>query len=218
MAITYKDYLKKATGKQLDIYARFCIDYLFNSKDEESAIERFKQLLSWNCMTDSSYPVDTVYSDEKYESIIGKIMPIISVPVNNLFNNHCPEEEFYNKLWYSINQSEYYPSEEDKIGAVLCLKLDPRVPYFILETGLRMSDDEYRDITNDVVLQINKALFAIKSGICSQKTEIGYHILKQLQSINDEKAKVVFLANVIGSYYDDIHALIDQVSKLKASD
>lgn len=76
--------------------------------------------------------------------------------------------------------------------------MDGRIPYFKLENGIKMSNDEFREISIQREKEIKKAIFILNSDF-SQKTERCSLINKILDASESEEEKAVILAQVLNA-------------------
>ena len=106
------------------------------------------------------------------------------------------EDDFYKMLWEHLHNPFF---SDDRIQG-FCLfwaLLDDRIPYFRLEQGLRMGEDEYRNRHLQLYTSYAKTRFILRSPF-EMVTEQAALILDLIQDIEDRSDQVIVLADLIG--------------------
>ena len=197
--IDIKTFLNTVDGDINDICAAFYLNYLNGKTNESTAANNLFILLNWDYHSDNSYKLEPLYTSSEYEEMIKKTQQVIFQVVDNLIDEKVDEDVFYIKLWDFINQEIVFPSSKERIGAIICLLKNSKIPYFKLEDGMKMDDTEFKEISKHCIKEIKKAIFIINAGY-SQKTEVASQLLRILNNFENPKDQTVFLANVLGIY------------------
>ena len=206
------EYISTIDGYLGDI----CSDvYFLYLKKNEQAYNDFRTFLeSWyDIESNKSIPVKVYYSEDHYRQCFDDIRPVIDRLLSNLVEKNYPSETFYNNLWDSINNDVLFDSDLEKICAVLFILLSSKIPYFQMEEALRMSDDEYWNVSRDVDEQYKKAVFALNRGY-DQRTEVASQIVRFFKEIEGETQQVVYIAKLIGYFRFEIHRLEEKIKEL----
>ena len=105
--------------------------------------------------------------------------------------------DFYKNLWNEITRKTIFATDLDTVAAIIYLCNSDRIPYYNLGDGLKMSNEEFVDVVKSNLEPFKKMIFILNVGF-EQRTEISSLLLKVLDDVKDEKAKVVLFANLIG--------------------
>lgn len=189
-------FLHTVDGSLFDICARFYIDYLSAEENEDSAGKKLSLLLTSRLNTTKTLTIAQVYTAEEYMNSIKKTSKTINIIIDNLINEGINEEEFYVKIWYMISQKTLFSTQMDVVGAIICLMINDKIPYFQLDEGLKMNEDEFYNMTEKLIPQIQKTIFVLNRGY-AKRTEEASQLLKIMNRIENENLKTVLLANVL---------------------
>ena len=77
---------------------------------------------------------------------------------------------FYKRLW-DIIQNPLFPTTEAHVFALYHMLIDVRLPYFKLDDGLRMSDDQFRKEVQRLHDSRSKLRFIFYAPDIEQKSE-----------------------------------------------
>lgn len=207
------EYISTIDGYLGDICSDVFFLYL---KGNKQACNNFQTFLeSWfDIDSDKSVTVKTYAPEDDYRECFDDIGPVIDRLLSNLVEKNYPPETFYGNLWDSINNDILFDSDFEKICAVLFVLLSPKIPYFQMGDALRMSDDDYWSISQDVETQYKKAVFALNRGY-DQRTEVASQIVDVFKEIKDEKQQIVYVAKLIGYFRYEVHRLEERIKELR---
>jgi len=105
------------------------------------------------------------------------------------------EDDFYRMLWEHLHNPFF---SDDRIQG-FCLfwaLVDLRIPYFRLEQGLRMGEEEYRNRHLRLYTSYAKTRFILRTPF-EMATEQAALILDLIQDIEDRSDQVIVLADLI---------------------
>jgi hypothetical protein len=91
------------------------------------------------------------------------------------------ETEFYEWMWGMINNPAF-PDEKARVFAMYWVMVDGRIPYFHLEQGLRMADEDWRATGKALERERNKVRFILYSSF-EQRSEQADLVLKELDAL-----------------------------------
>lgn len=77
-----------------------------------------------------------------------------------------------------------------------------------------MDDDDYMESIQRIKVDYQKALFAINYGY-AQKTQMAEQILNIATEIESSQDRIVFVANILGYYKNQIDNLENEIDQLK---
>lgn len=127
---------------------------------------------------------------EKYNSLVNGI-------INRLVHNNSDENEFYQKLWNAIESGSLIDDNAtDKTYAWLFVWRNNFIPYFQLDGGVKMSNEDYQALTNQLFLKLSEINFILHSDF-DQKTEQSSLLVSVLDSCNSIEEKSVLLAQLL---------------------
>lgn len=136
------------------------------------------------------------FSKEAVSLIRNDITQLGNRIVENLVQQRLPEEMFYKSLWDKICDNTLLPDQAAQTAFLACLWTDPRIPYYQVEEGCTMDNDEFDRIT-EKIWPILKKVYFILSIQLAQKTQRASLLMKLADEIDDEKERTVFWAYVI---------------------
>lgn len=206
------EYLSKVDGNITDICEAYYHTYLKDNTDKRSAEQAFIDLLIWDFSTDRTLKIAQHRKEEEYIEVINKIKETINIIVDNLTAKNLRENDFYSKLWETIIDGTLFASDIDRICAIICLVRSSKIPYYWLQEGMRMDDEEYVNTTRSLISNIKKAIFILNMNT-EQKTEKASRVFDLLEELSDRKEKVVFLSNIINLFEVRIQSLVKETQK-----
>ena len=168
------------------------------SQDREAQLSVFSLFLKDLDITDFDFPDMNDHfnlSDINYQ-YFRDISRTEKRILQNLINANVSEDEFYEKLWNKLNDSDLFPNFEDKTALLLSLWLDTRIPYYQLGDSCSMENDEFKSTIDLLSPQIKKARFIVYSGK-EQKTQRTSLLMDVADTITEYKEKVVFWSYII---------------------
>lgn len=205
----FREYLHNAVGKPYDIYYKAYNDFLLRMEQDSDKQLCFKELLTWSLLPDGKYETPIFHTEEEYESFINNASKVMKGVLDNLISSKPSEDDFYRELYKVISMPLLFQNTEDRIGAILYLINSPFIPYYSLEEGIKMDEQEFRNLTKETYKALTKLVFILYSKI-EQRTEVASLILKVFDEIEDPKAKAVLMANFIGYFEFRIQAADNQ--------
>lgn len=184
----------------LDKYTELYITFLKN--DSENYYLNFKKIIEYS---DSNVDfdddeLDTNSKNEianiglKYFHIIRDLVRILAE------DNDCPEQ-FYQKLYSHIFESDLFKLSDREFGVVLfILSMQiQELPYFQANNLLEMDNDEFAGAVVEIGQQVAKGLYMANVRLHTY-TEIASQLYDLAESFGDRKKAIVFLAAVLSKY------------------
>ena len=212
-----RQYLEHITGSPPDICAE--IFYRFLKENSAKAAQTFQSLLElWpDVDTDQTVEAEKYFSEEEYERAFTSIQPIISTLVNNLVEENIPADQFYARMWDSISNKDFFPSEVECICAILYVLDSPLTPYYQMKDPIQMDNEKFNAIGEIIKPQVKKALFALNRKY-RQRTEVSSQLIYILEEIDDVEQRIVFMAKLIGHYQMREKRLRNKLEEYKNED
>lgn len=184
-----------------DDYINNCgaiFDYLM-SLDIGQRPELFEYLCNiWGtieCRHEERMPEKEI-SQQELSELQHEYEPMVSGKLKNLIRRNVPEKDFYHELWSYIESDLAFPTRKSKIYAVFSIANDTQIPYFRLEGGLKMAQGDFRELQRELRHNRQRLIFILTRDF-SQKTERAWHLLKELDTYEDEAHRTVLLTMII---------------------
>lgn len=134
--------------------------------------------------------------DELVQRYGDYINSLLDTTLKKAYLTSMGKEEFYRVLWESIAGTDFLSGVEEKAFALFFIAIDQRVPYFQLEPGLTMTNNDFRKYQIENWDVIRKMSFIIQQKF-SQRTEESSLLLNELDGLKDQNARAVVLAIVL---------------------
>lgn len=195
-----KSFVEHISGDIGDICAEFY--YKFLEKETQNLSDSFRNFLElWNELeSDETIEAKKYFDSEEYAAAFSKVRPLAIQLIENLVKENKTEKEFYESLWVNISNKAFFPTDIERICAILFMLVAPQIPYFHLPEPISMEDEEYRKLCDATRIEYKKALFATRCGY-EQHTEVASQLIAIYEGIHGEKEKLVYVARLL-SYYD----------------
>lgn len=124
---------------------------------------------------------------------------IIKSLIKRSYNN---ETEFYQELWNTFS-TPIFKDEKAKVFAFYYSMIDKRLPFFLVTTGTRMTNKDFRERQRVLSHKIAKAKFILNNGnLFDQKTEAASHLLEIVESEEDPLDRLVLFTYIIEDIKD----------------
>lgn len=140
--------------------------------------------------------VFTEKDEDDYEDTYGKIVDGI---LEALLKKRLDSETFYQELWKGIQETPILKTEKEKAFAFYYIWIDVKIPYFELEPGIEMDNDEYNAIQKEILQEVKRARFILHVP-AKQKTERTSRLVHMLDQFKDERKKAVFMAQIFNIF------------------
>lgn len=216
--LTIQEFLKKYKGNPWDVCTYFYLTYIktyIKEENDDVALNNLICFLKDVGNSDKSFVVSEKYSKDQYQLYLDEVVNFTNNIVNNLVKSNPNEREFYLSLLEKINDDTIFESDIKKGLAIMYLKANVKIPYFQLDEGLKLEEDDYRKIINDNLETVQKALFIVNSGL-EQNTEIASLLLKLIKEQENDEVKTVVLANVLSFFnyrFQTLTSIMDEKNK-----
>lgn len=188
-------FMSKVSGEKIDIAAHV---YFMLAKEQEAGKKlRYFLVNADEIGSSEEEAVEQYFLPKQVGELREKCEDLVKGLLGKLIKENMDEEEFYDALWErGIKNNSLLEKEDEKIYALYCIWMDRRIPYFKLGTGIKMSNEQFREITIKNKAQIKKAVFIINSDF-SQKTERCSLLNEILDANESESEKSVILAQIL---------------------
>lgn len=188
-------FLRTVKGERFDIAAHV---YDIISQDSNSG-EMLRYFLENADDIESSEEteVEQYFAPNMIQKLHQQCGQMIEGTLTKLVGEDLSEEKFYDKLWEFIFENNLVLTrEEEKRYALYQIWMDGRTPYFHLEPGYRMDNEDFKKICLNNRILMKKMRFILQVEF-EQKTERSSLILKELKSCKTKEEQIVILAQVL---------------------
>lgn len=196
--LTIQEFIKKCGGNPWDVCTYF-YSYYIKDKDNGEALDNLIAFLNSEENSDDSIVIEEFHPKEQYESALNEVFKFMGNVVNNLVTANPDEREFYLSLLEKINDDTIFETDIKKSLAIMSLKASVKIPYYKLDEGLKLGEDDYRKLIDDNLTAVRKSLFIVNSGL-EQNTEVASLLLNLIKEQKSDKVKAVILANVLSFF------------------
>lgn len=183
---------------QVECFQAFCDNYRMITSNRTEKIPRKVPQRELDILTDTYGK----YVDELLNSSLKKA-----------YSHGFSKIEFYDVLWRSIINCGIVTKAEEYAFSIYYIVIDKKIPYYYLESGLKMKNEEYGNYIDKCQMSISKSRFIISSSF-PQKTEEASLLLKELQELDTFEEQVVVLATVLSTLRQEQQQLRRYIDRL----
>lgn len=210
-----KDYLAVCSGKIMNVYYElYLIIERIDEKEQPAAIEFICENID-SIDSDNSYIITKdYYTDEQLKRVSRKFVETdlhgqISSLAENAAKEKLPPKEFYTLLWSKIKKT--YKTKRERALILYELTKNELIPYRAVGTGLSMSNEEYRQILEDIGEDFLSETEYILNLNYEQKTQSASLLVDKLLMLNDRKKQSVYLSMIIKAVEQDVKEAIKEM-------
>ncbi len=204
--------LKSASGDKEDIAYRIYTEITCLEEEGSEALEFFLEN-SEQIESTEEKRVEKIFSEEEkyqYAKTYGKI---IDGTLEILLKKGLNKKQFYVELWKFIYENPILEGDKLKAFALFYIWIDVRVPYYEMESGMKMGNDEYAEICKELFEKIRKARFILNIPT-EQKTERASRLINLLNEVKSQREQVVLMTQIL-NLSDKSEMIISQLIKDK---
>ncbi|MGI6250332.1 MAG: hypothetical protein ACOYKD_03100 [Anaerolineaceae bacterium] len=154
--------------------------------------------------SDKSQKVELVYFVSESEEYEERIRSQVDQYVDELIKNKVSEQAFYEEIWKHSQDKQFYANDKESAYVIYSLLTSPRCPYFELQQGIQMENEEYSRLLSKLTTETQKVRFILASQF-NQKTEYSSLLLDLLDSIEDKSERIVLLTTIL--YYSFLQSM-----------
>lgn len=141
--------------------------------------------------------LEQLFEQKDFQKLQRSCVGLANGILEKLVSSNCGKEEFYETLWKEIHEGILFTNDEERQFVLFFCWNDVRLPYFQLNQGVYMENEEYQELVGKLSEEIKKCKFIINSRL-EQRTEQGSLLLKVLQELESEREKAVVFSQIIG--------------------
>ena len=141
---------------------------------------------------------------------------LLETYINSAIKSRHSENEFYENIWRNIVCNSLFLQPNLHTFALYYILIDKRIPFFLIDTGLEMKNDEFRKSLKDCQEDVQKIKFILALDF-EQKTQEASNLLDIILKEDSYEKKVVLLAKIISELRtnDDNHFMQELLEKIE---
>lgn len=208
-----RSFFEHVTGMVPDVCAE--IYYRFLAEQKPAIAAKRLQCIAemWiDVNSDKTVEVEERFPEEEYKDTYEAIQPIVDKLILNLVKKNETPERFYSLLWESLTNEIMFPTDLDRICALLCSLLSTFTPYFQMVESAEMDDETFMKIGEEISQQVKQAIFALNREY-KQRTQVADQLISIFKDLDSEEKKVVFVAKLLGYYQMRQQQLLERLGK-----
>lgn len=191
---------------------------LFEKKGIEDGFAYFKAALLEMSFYDWVEDVSAEFLeiDSAKNNRTGELMRLVNNLISNQIEKRVTEETFYAELWKRLWDDIVLPTHEDRMIFFQILWLDTRIPYFQIDKGLILSEDDFQKVVEKIRPALQKGEFILNANV-KYKSQRGSLLLEIADSLDKDVERSVFWGMMIGNLREQIKALLSALSDKEAA-
>lgn len=196
---------ENATGNIYDIYYALYKDYLLGHDNPAFILQKLSEEVQHHEFKD-----DQNYNyicEEEIEKTGYLYFDLLKSYVHSLVLKNLNEQDFYQKLYSVVFQSDIFPQDEKTQAILLCFLTEKlrEIPYFQAVNLLKMDSNEYKEAIQRLNPKIQKIINVLNRNFKSRTEEASqiYEILSSLKNRNDKIVLLSVYTNIIQTNISD---------------
>lgn len=168
-------------------------------KEADEPCEAFGYFCEHSYLADSKegVEVEAHFTASQIQTLQKEFDSLLDGILNKLLSKHLGKTDFYRELWKNIESDVLFEEQDQKIYALYRIWVDGRIPYFQIDSGLKMSNGEFQESIKAAEDLIREITFILNCKF-EQKTERSSVLIDVLNRCKDDKERAVVLAYIIG--------------------
>lgn len=187
--------LKNYSGSKEDIAYLIYNNAIINSGNEPLAMALFFEI-SEEIESNNKKHAEKVFSEEEKYQLTLTYGKMIDGALEALLRRGLSKADFYGELWSFINESKMLSDKKLKAFTLYYLWIDVRLPYFELEEGIKMSNEDFIDISKNLTEEIKRIRFILNTPT-DQKTERASRLVNMIENLVSQEEKTVLMAHIL---------------------
>ncbi len=140
------------------------------------------------------YMEDEYISENEVHSLKRKYGEVVDSMLKVLISENPPEDKFYEELWNLVN-NPLLEGKKSKVFALYWVLIDKRIPYFHLDRGQRMANQDFAAIYAKIQRSRAKVRFILSLDF-DQRTEEADLVLREILKLEGDE-RLVLMVDVI---------------------
>jgi hypothetical protein len=106
------------------------------------------------------------------------------------------KEKFYAELWHKVIGNPIFSTKKEKVFTFYYILIDKRIPYYVIDEGLRMNDVQFGNVLIKKKDLIRKMYFVLELPY-EQKTQEASLVLTDILKQDSFEEQVVLMASIM---------------------
>lgn len=150
--------------------------------------------------------LDTIPEDR-----VSELVRLVNTLMEKQIEKRVSEETFYTELWKRVWDDIVLPTHEDRTAFLQILWGDARIPYFQIDEGRSLQEEEFKRIVDKIHLALQKGEFIMNANI-PYKSQRASLLIDVANSLDGDAERIVFWGVLIGNLRSEINALLSMLS------
>ncbi|WP_455938800.1 hypothetical protein [Gemella morbillorum] len=194
----YESFQEESIERQVECFQAFCDNFRVITSNKTQKIPRKIKQRDLDILTDTYGK----YVDELLGSALKKA-----------YSSGFRKIELYDILWRSILNRGIITDSEEFAFCIYFVVIDKKIPYYYLDIGLKMENEEFSNFIDQCQLIISKVRFILSNNF-SQKTEEASLLIKELQELDTFEEQTVVMATILSTLREEQKRLRKYIDKL----
>lgn len=156
--------------------------------------------------SDHSYaPASSGISDARVKelgNLYGKMTDkILNTIIQKAIANGSSDVQVYEDIWNLVVNNPVLSTEEERIFGLYNMLIDQQLPYFSIQPGLKMDNEEYDALQDEYADELRKIRFILSVDF-DQRTKEASNILDAILAQPDYKVQTLLVSRVISILRD----------------
>lgn len=140
----------------------------------------------------------TFISTNEEEVLKDRYGELVDGMLKLLINDNPEEMDFYEGIWSIVN-NPVLKDERARVFAFYYILIDSRIPYFHLEQGLKMANEDFQRRIKRLTKKLAKIRFILVRDF-SQRTEGASLLVQELNSENSFEDQVILMSWLLSEF------------------
>lgn len=131
--------------------------------------------------TSKEIKIDSFITENEKDHLKSRYGDLVNEMLAFVLKENQPEKDFYVSLWQVLHNPVFH-DEKARAFALYYVLIDRRIPYFRLDQGLKMSDEDWEAVARRLRRKRAKIRFILATSF-SQRSEEADLLLKELDAV-----------------------------------
>ena len=194
----YNNIKKEEYDRQIECFQILC--------EEFGSVKSNETVILKNVISKTELDILT----DQYGEYINEILNSL---LKKAYNEEYSSRQFYHNLWAAFINGGIITSEKEFAFAIYYIIIDRKIPYFVLEQGLHMSNQVFENYMLENRDIIAKIRFILNHSF-TQKTEEASLLVKELTKLETFEDQVIAMVAILSTLRDEhkrLRRYIDQL-------
>lgn len=140
-------------------------------------------------------PAPALITENELEELKKRYGKLVDQMLKMSMDDNPPEDTFYGRLWELVS-NPVFVDEKSRVFALYWTLIDKRIPYYHLDSGLRMSNEDWKSLASELNDKRNKLRFILAADLeqSSQRADL---LLREILSEEDHPRRVRLMGSAL---------------------